>query len=362
MAQYQQVSYGSRGSAVKELQTALNRRGYGLEVDGVFGVKTRAAVRDFQQKNQLKLDGIAGDETWGRLMRADTAPGEATKSAAVLSGVSDETTAAMRQWEQGYRPSDEVTLSSAAVTALEAARPGDYASPYEEELRRLYDTLQSRPAFAYEAESDPAYRHYAALYRQAGAEAMEDTMGQAAALTGGYGSSYAQSAGYRSYAAYLQKLQELLPTLEENAYRRDQAEREALEGQLDRLTAADRTGYDRWRDAMTDYERELSAARASYEALYKQDRSAYEGLGDYYADKANAEQKAAAGQINYTGAPTAEKTQESLSSTACESLLRTMGSYLRSGNTAEARRLYETYRARLTPEQLRRVTELLEGK
>ena len=57
-----------------------------------------------------------------------------------------------------------------------------------------------------------------------GSRAMRDTMGQAAALTGGYGSSYAQSAGQQQYALYLQKLGEAMPELYQAAYERYSAE------------------------------------------------------------------------------------------------------------------------------------------
>ena len=69
---YRQVGYGSTGSAVSKLQTVLNQHGYDLAVDGIFGVKTQAAVRDYQQRNGLKLDGIAGPETWGSLLAQPT--------------------------------------------------------------------------------------------------------------------------------------------------------------------------------------------------------------------------------------------------------------------------------------------------
>lgn len=65
---YTMVAYGSQGSAVRQLQNELNKRGYSLDQDGIFGKKTRAAVRDYQKKNGLTMvDGIAGDETWGSL-------------------------------------------------------------------------------------------------------------------------------------------------------------------------------------------------------------------------------------------------------------------------------------------------------
>ena len=65
---YKMVAYGSQGDAVRQLQSELNKHGYQLNEDGIFGKNTRSAVRDYQKKNKLRLDGIAGDETWGSLM------------------------------------------------------------------------------------------------------------------------------------------------------------------------------------------------------------------------------------------------------------------------------------------------------
>ena len=79
---YRQVGYGSTGSAVSQLQTVLNQHGYDLAVDGIFGEKTQAAVRDYQKKNNLKLDGIAGKETWGSLMAVPDSSGSSNGSGA----------------------------------------------------------------------------------------------------------------------------------------------------------------------------------------------------------------------------------------------------------------------------------------
>jgi peptidoglycan hydrolase-like protein with peptidoglycan-binding domain len=54
---------GSVGPAVQQLQIALVAFGYPLEVDGEYGPRTEAAVRDFQQRNGLAVDGIAGPDT-----------------------------------------------------------------------------------------------------------------------------------------------------------------------------------------------------------------------------------------------------------------------------------------------------------
>lgn len=52
---------------VRQLQEQLNRHGYKLDTDGVFGTKTKAAVLDFQKDNRLKVDGLAGAATWAAL-------------------------------------------------------------------------------------------------------------------------------------------------------------------------------------------------------------------------------------------------------------------------------------------------------
>ena len=56
--------YGSRGNEVKKIQTKLKRWGYySGSVDGIYGSGTLAAVKKFQKKNGLTVDGIAGTKT-----------------------------------------------------------------------------------------------------------------------------------------------------------------------------------------------------------------------------------------------------------------------------------------------------------
>ena len=56
--------YGSRGEEVTQIQTKLKNWGYYFgEVDGIFGSKTQNAVKLFQQRNGLAVDGIAGLQT-----------------------------------------------------------------------------------------------------------------------------------------------------------------------------------------------------------------------------------------------------------------------------------------------------------
>lgn len=84
----------------------------------------------------------------------------------------------------------------------------------------IYDKIMNRGEFAYDVNKDKLYQQYRDLYAQMGRGAMEDTMGQASALTGGYGSTYSQNAGQQAYNAYLQKLNEVVPELYTAAYNR----------------------------------------------------------------------------------------------------------------------------------------------
>ena len=59
---------GSRGASVKELQRALKKQGhYKGEVDGVFGPKTEAALKAFQKKRHMTVDGICGPKVASKL-------------------------------------------------------------------------------------------------------------------------------------------------------------------------------------------------------------------------------------------------------------------------------------------------------
>lgn len=61
------IEYGDKGNDVTILQTKLNKVGYKLEVDGICGNATVAAIKDFQRKYNLAVDGQAGKNTITKL-------------------------------------------------------------------------------------------------------------------------------------------------------------------------------------------------------------------------------------------------------------------------------------------------------
>jgi hypothetical protein len=66
---------GSSGDAVMRIQDALKRAGfYGDDPDGLFGNRTEAAVRGFQARSGLAMDGMVGPTTWAKLFSAEASP------------------------------------------------------------------------------------------------------------------------------------------------------------------------------------------------------------------------------------------------------------------------------------------------
>lgn len=58
------MGYGAQGNAVRTLQTSLNRcYGKGLVVDGIFGTKTRDALKSVQSRLGITVDGVYGPQT-----------------------------------------------------------------------------------------------------------------------------------------------------------------------------------------------------------------------------------------------------------------------------------------------------------
>lgn len=116
-----------------------------------------------------------------------------------------------------------------------------YASQYAQAI----NDYVNRGKFSYDFNADPIYNQYKDSYTRQGKLAMRDTMGQAAALTGGYGNSYAQTAGQQVYNNYMQQLNDVVPQLNELAYARYTQEGNDLLNKANALGEADSNEYQR---------------------------------------------------------------------------------------------------------------------
>lgn len=170
---------------------------------------------------------------------------------------------------QGGSP-EVPTVSTATKSPATTVKPY-YAGTYDQKLNDLYDSISNRPKFTYDINSDALYEQYAQQYINKGRLAMKDTMGQAAALTGGYGSSYGAQVGQQAYDAYLQQLNEVVPELYSQAYERYKDEGDNMMKQYAMLGDLKADEYNKYRDALGDYNYEQETA-------YNQQQDAYNRL------------------------------------------------------------------------------------
>lgn len=168
----------------------------------------------------------------------------------------------------------------------EVPGPGPDERQSDAELDALYAAITGRQPFRYRAQDDPLYRSYADRYIQNGRLAMRDSMGQGAALTGGYGSSYAQSVGQQQYNEYLRSLGEVLPELYGLAWQRYSAEGEQLQNAYDLAWQRRENEYQRGRDALSDEryaaEQELEQQRWDAQQAAAEEKTAYQRQSDAY--------------------------------------------------------------------------------
>lgn len=116
---------------------------------------------------------------------------------------------------------------------------------YSDQVDAMIKQIQNREEFEYDVTQDTLFQQALSSAMQSGKTAMQDTMGQASALTGGYGSTYAQSAGNQAYNAYIQDAYANLPEYYQMALEAYQMEGEDMYNQLAMLSDADAREYER---------------------------------------------------------------------------------------------------------------------
>ncbi len=124
-----------RGDDVISVQERLHAAGAAIDVDGLYGQSTRAAVVDFQKRCGLEADGIVGQATWGRLFEPPGAPVVSLPlmdaNTILAPGVLD----ALRSPHQHYKDSCAWSLTADGVRVQDASgSAGDQPSASERTL------------------------------------------------------------------------------------------------------------------------------------------------------------------------------------------------------------------------------------
>lgn len=193
-------------------------------------------------------------------------------------------------WEKKeYKPGDSVNQAQDALKNHQANKPGDYQSQWQQGMNDLLSKYQNRGPFQYDINADAMYQQMVDRYMQQGQQAMMDTVGQVTALTGGYGNSYAQTAGQQTYQGYLQGANDMMPQFYKMALDRYQMEGDDLLQQYGLLADQENTAYNRYMDDVNRYYSELDRLQGIYESErdYDYNRFSHDQAFDYgiYSDE-----------------------------------------------------------------------------
>lgn len=201
------------------------------------------------------------------------------------------------------------TAYQQAMSALQQVKDNrpTYQNSYDDQLKQLYEQITGRKSFNYDMTADTMYQQYKQQYQNQGQMAMRDTMGQAAALTGGYGSSYGQSVGQQQYNAYLQNLNDVVPELYGMAYQQYQDQGNALKDQYAMMGQLADDEYNKYQDSMAQYWQNLSYQQGVADDLYNKGMQQAE-LN--YARQQEAYSKLSDMVLNFGYVPNAEDLEE----------------------------------------------------
>lgn len=260
-------------------------------------------IGDIRQGAELPVEKpsyqLMGAQQPAAAQRASAQAAQTNGQRAAVQSSTPSTQSSGRQ--VGYDPGGNQAYQEALrrMQETEQTRP-EYQDSYSQQLKDLYDKIMGREKFQYDAANDPLYQQYRQMYVQQGRQAMADTMGQAAGLTGGYGSTYSQAAGQQQYDAYLQKLNEVVPELYAQARQayNDEGDRMLQQYQLTGDLRDDE--YSRYQDRLSNWWKDLSyqadradteysrgaenwwnaesAGRQDREFAYQQKKDAYSNL------------------------------------------------------------------------------------
>ena len=155
-----------------------------------------------------------------------------------------------------------------------------YTSQYDQKVNDLYNQIENRPQFQYNASDDQLYQQYVDRYQNMGRKAMMDTIGQGAALTGGYNNSYAQNVGQQAYDEYLQGLNDKLMETYQLAYGQYQDQGNDMYNLFNAAGTLAQSDFDRYMQ-----EAQLQLQRDQFE--WQKAQAAGRGGGGYGGSKKN---------------------------------------------------------------------------
>lgn len=153
-----------------------------------------------------------------------------------------------QQWNGG---SETIQQANAYIQSQLGWLQNGGKTQWSDKYSAAIDKYLNREEFVYDVDHDPLFQQALASAMNSGKTAMQDTIGQASALTGGYGSTYATSAGNQAYNSFIEDAYNNLPQYYQMALSAYEAEGQDLYNQVAMLGQADQTEYNKGVDALT---------------------------------------------------------------------------------------------------------------
>ena len=148
-----------------------------------------------------------------------------------------------------------------------------YENSYESKIESLINELLNGRDFSYNPYSDDLYKYYLDAYHREGRRAMENTLGEVSANTGGVASSYAATAANQAYNYYAKKAADIIPELYSDAYDRYNS---SFENDLKKLSALLNLSESEYERFNKDREFDYKVYKDEKERTYNYDRLDWE--------------------------------------------------------------------------------------
>jgi hypothetical protein len=235
------------------------------------------------------VDGIAGNQTLGKLYGASTTPtSSAPKYQVETPKMPEYNDFAHEKFSYGdINESEAVKQANDMLAQQLAQKPGDHQFSWQNQLTDVINKIMNGEKFSYDVNGDALYQQYKDQYVKQGQMAMQDAMGQAAAMTGGYGNSYAQSVGQQTYQGYLQQLTDKVPELYQLALDKHNQEKQDLLNQYSLLSDQYNTSYREHRDEVSDHYTELDYLTGRADTAWNQEAANRDFAYGLHSDEQN---------------------------------------------------------------------------
>lgn len=168
-----------------------------------------------------------------------------------------------------YVPSAETQAAKTALDNVLGNKPAPYQSAYQDKIDTLTSQYANRRPFQYDFNADALYKQYKDNYTKQANMSMQNTIAQAAAQTGGYGNSYAATAGNLAFQNEMSNLNNIIPELYQQAYGRYQDEGAEMLNKINLYQTQEDSAYGKHRDNVADWQTD----RSYYDSAYNNTRN-----------------------------------------------------------------------------------------